>query len=191
MTHGAAAGQRAAEWSRSPFFAATAAAVLPGVTIIVTWRRIKSAAISGNWSFLPEAQRYSIATLRPSTKPASASPFRKAATRLALPSGEPACKNPITGNSCCARAASGHAAAEPPRIVMNSRRFTATPFSQREFPIMVAGLGAVFCIKQIGPHFQASRRVRVRSVHPVTTDMRRVHRLVRFVPTPEVPYHRV
>jgi hypothetical protein len=69
-----------------------------------------------------------------------------------------------------------------PRIVMNSRRFIVTPFSQREFPIMVAGLSAVFCIKQIGPHFQASRRVRVRSVHPVTTDMRRVHRLVRFVP---------
>jgi hypothetical protein len=68
MTHGAAAGQRAAEWSRSPFFAATAAAVLPGVTIIVTWRRIKSAAMSGNWSFLPEAQRYSIATHRPLNK---------------------------------------------------------------------------------------------------------------------------
>src|SRR5215470_20262933 len=32
--------------------------------------------------------------------------------------------NPITGIACCARAASGHAAA-PPSSVMKSRRFTA------------------------------------------------------------------
>ena len=38
---------------------------------------------------------------------------------------DPACRNPITGIAgCCARAASGHAAA-PPSSVMNSRRFTA------------------------------------------------------------------
>ena len=35
-------------------------------------------------------------------------------------------RNPITGIAgCCARAASGHAAAAPPSSVMNSRRFTA------------------------------------------------------------------
>ena len=35
----------------------------------------------------------------------------------------PGSRNPITGIAgCCARAASGHAAAAPPRSVMNSRR---------------------------------------------------------------------
>ena len=39
-------------------------------------------------------------------------------------SGDPALRNPITGIAgCCARAASGHAAA-PPSSVMNSRRLT-------------------------------------------------------------------
>ena len=38
------------------FFAATAAAVEPGVTIIATLRRTRSAAISGRASFLPRAQ---------------------------------------------------------------------------------------------------------------------------------------
>jgi hypothetical protein len=34
-------------------------------------------------------------------------------------------KKPITGIAgCCARAASGHTTAAPPRSVMNSRRFT-------------------------------------------------------------------
>src|SRR5262245_32179370 len=37
-------------------------------------------------------------------------------------------KAPIVGSfpGCCARAASGHVAAAPPRRVMNSRRFTAS-----------------------------------------------------------------
>jgi CheY-like chemotaxis protein len=35
--------------------------------------------------------------------------------------------NPITGIACCARAASGHAAAAPPSSVMNSRRFIQSP----------------------------------------------------------------
>jgi hypothetical protein len=35
----------------------------------------------------------------------------------------PLCKKPITGIAgCCARAASGHAAAAPPRSAMKSRR---------------------------------------------------------------------
>jgi hypothetical protein len=35
---------------------------------------------------------------------------------------------PTTGIAdCCARAASGHAAAEPPTSVMNSRRLTRSP----------------------------------------------------------------
>ena len=41
-------------------------------------------------------------------------------------SGEKLLRNPITGIvGCCARAASGHAAAAPPSSVMNSRRFMA------------------------------------------------------------------
>ncbi len=37
-------------------------------------------------------------------------------------------RNPITGIAgCCARAASGHATAAPPRSVMNSRRFIRSP----------------------------------------------------------------
>jgi hypothetical protein len=42
MTHGAAAGQRAAEWSRSTFSRLPSQPCCPA-TIIVTWRRIKSA----------------------------------------------------------------------------------------------------------------------------------------------------
>jgi hypothetical protein len=39
-------------------------------------------------------------------------------------SGDLVLRNPITGiAACCARAANGHAAAAPPRTVMNSRRF--------------------------------------------------------------------
>ena len=44
------------------------------------------------------------------------------------PSGDVASRNPITGIAgCCARAASGHAAAAPPSSVMNSRRFIRSP----------------------------------------------------------------
>ena len=43
----------------------------------------------------------------------------------ACAAGVPAPKNPMVGSlpGCCARAASGHAAAVPPRRAMNSRRF--------------------------------------------------------------------
>jgi hypothetical protein len=72
----------------------------------------------------PSAQRYSIVTLRPSTKPVSFRPRRKARRRLANRSGVSPPRNPITGiASCCARAASGHAAALP-SMAMNSRRFS-------------------------------------------------------------------
>jgi hypothetical protein len=37
--------------------------------------------------------------------------------------GDPELRNPITGVACCARAATGHAAAAPPSSDMNSRRF--------------------------------------------------------------------
>src|SRR5262249_36334651 len=52
-------------------------------------------------------------------------PLRNAAARGA--SDDPALTNPTTGIvDCCARAATGHAAAAPPSSVMNSRRFTPT-----------------------------------------------------------------
>src|SRR6516162_4606339 len=62
-------------------------------------------------------------TLWPSTKPISPNPLRKAATRFAESSGDLLPRNPITGiDDCCARAASGQIAAEPPSSVMKSRR---------------------------------------------------------------------
>ena len=48
------------------------------------------------------------------------------AQRSTYVSSDAGWRNPITGIAgCCARAASGHAAAAPLRRVMNSRRFTA------------------------------------------------------------------
>jgi hypothetical protein len=59
----------------------------------------------------------------PSIKPASFRPLRNASTKRADPAADVFLMNPITGvPGCCARAASGHAAA-PPSSVMNSRRF--------------------------------------------------------------------
>ena len=75
-------------------------------------------------------------TVRPAVFDRDVSTFDKAAFR-SDPGGTPPAsirrrrvdlplRNPITGIAgCCARAASGHAAAAPPSSVMNSRRFTA------------------------------------------------------------------
>src|SRR5258708_4685308 len=58
-------------------------------------------------------------------KPISLNPLRNAASTFAL--CEPAWKYPIVGTGgCCARAASGHAAALP-TSVMNARRFIRSP----------------------------------------------------------------
>src|SRR5262245_59397253 len=66
-------------------------------------------------------------TFRCSIYPVSPKPWRNAATRCAKAFGEPLLRNPITGiTGCCARAASGHAAAAPPRSRMNSRRLMGT-----------------------------------------------------------------
>ena len=83
--------------------AATAAVVLDSVAITATRWRIRSAANSGNLSSFPWAQRNSIATFLPSTRPASLKPLRNPASRLAFGSGEPECRNPMTGiAACCA-----------------------------------------------------------------------------------------
>jgi len=100
--------------------AATTAAVAD-VTMTSTLRRTNSAAISAARSVRPSAQRYSIATVRPSIQPSSRSRWTKAATHW------PATRNPMDGSFavCCALAASGHAAA-PPMNAMKSRRGSAS-----------------------------------------------------------------
>jgi len=102
-------------------FAATTVAV-PDVAITSTLSRTSSAASSAARSLRPSAQRYSIATVRPSIQPSSRSRCTKAAVHWLWTEGVVAPKKPTIGNfACCALAASGHAAA-PPTSVMNSRR---------------------------------------------------------------------
>jgi hypothetical protein len=104
-------------------FAGRAAGLFAAIT--ATRRRTNSAANSGSRSYLSSAQRYTIATFSPSTKPVSFRPRWNARRRSANTSGDALLRNPTTGIAgCCARAASGHAAA-PPSSVMKSRRFTA------------------------------------------------------------------
>src|SRR5262245_50172626 len=102
--------------------AATIAAVAE-VTMTSTLRRTNSAAISSKRSVRPSAQRYSIATVRPSIQLSSCNRRTKAATHWPWDEGVPATSNPMIGSfaDCCARAASGHAAA-PPSSDMNARR---------------------------------------------------------------------
>ena len=107
-------------------FAASAAGVLPGATITFTRRRTKSAAKTGNRSFWPSAQRKSIVTLRPSTKPVSLRPWRKERKGPAYKSADELPRKPITGIVCCAVAISGHAAATP-KSVTNARRLIVAP----------------------------------------------------------------
>ena len=116
-------------------FAARTAAV-PDVTMTSTLSRTNSAAISAKRSLRPSAQRYSIATVRPSIQPSSRSRCTKAATHWLLAEGVPAPKNPMVGSfpGCCARAASGHAAAAPPSSVMNSRRLMLLPSGRGAHP---------------------------------------------------------
>ena len=98
-------------------------------TITATWRRTSSAASAGNRSYL---------ALRPAIFDrhvlaldiagfAQALAERAQTVRGTRPADSPL-RNPITGIAgCCARAASGHAAAAPPRSVMNSRRLIRSP----------------------------------------------------------------
>jgi hypothetical protein len=104
--------------------AASAAAVLPTITATGLW--ISSAANAIRRSRCSFAQRYSIATLRPTSYPLWLRPARNASVRWANPSARELRRNPTTGIAgCCARAVSGHVAAALPSSVMNERRFTA------------------------------------------------------------------
>src|SRR6516162_9196006 len=63
-------------------------------------------------------------TFWPSTNPATPRPWRNASKEpWAKLVGDRVLRNPTTGTPGCARAASGHAAAVPPRSVMKARRF--------------------------------------------------------------------
>ena len=87
-------------------------------------RRMRSAS--------PAPRRYSIRTLRPSIQPNWCSPCSNAARRARTSVSSASVADPMstpmrrTPSPCCARAASGHAAA-PPSSVMNSRRLTRSP----------------------------------------------------------------
>src|SRR5262249_10957879 len=112
--------------------AASAATENPGATMTSTLRRTISAAASACRSRLSSPHRNSIARLRPSTKLVSLKPFRKAASKLAPPAGVPPRRNPTTGTPrCCARDASGHAAAAPLSSAMKSRRLIQSPRRRR------------------------------------------------------------
>ena len=88
-----------------------------------TLSRTSSAAISAARSLRPSAQRYSIATVRPSIQPSSRNRCTKGATHWLSNEGVLMPMNPIVGNfaGCCARAASGHAAAPPSRVIRSRR----------------------------------------------------------------------
>jgi DDE family transposase len=109
-------------------FAATTGGV-PDVTMTSTFSRTNSAANSARCSMRPSAQRYSIATLRPSIQPSSCRRCTKALTRWLSSEDVLGPKNPMVGSfgDCCARAARGHMIAAPPRRVISSRRLTPSP----------------------------------------------------------------
>ena len=102
-------------------FASMAAA--PEVTMTSTLSRTNSAAISAKRVRRPSAQRYSIATVRPSIQPSSRSRSTNASVHEPQLDREPVPRKPIVGSfaGCCAPAVTGHVTAAPPSSVMNSR----------------------------------------------------------------------
>jgi hypothetical protein len=100
-------------------FTAMTAAV-PAVTITPTFSRTNSAAISARRSLRPPPQRYSIATVRPSTQPCSSMRCTNAAVHSLCANGGSKPRNPMAGGFAgCVRAAKRprHAAAHPHRVV--------------------------------------------------------------------------
>ena len=112
------------------------AMIPPTVRITATLRRTNSAAISASRSARPSAQRYSIATFRPSAQPSSRSRCRKALVHWVQPACVPAPRNPMVGSRVagCARAASGQATAAPSRVT-NSRRLMTPPPAHASHPV--------------------------------------------------------
>src|SRR5262249_37027748 len=102
---------------------------VPLETTMSTFCRTSSATIAAARSLRPSPHRTLIATARPSIQPTARSRSTKAATRWFATEAVVGFKNPAAGGlgACFARAASGQAAAAPPRSVMNSRRFIRSP----------------------------------------------------------------
>ena len=111
-----------------PCFAARIFAVAC-VTMTSTLSRTNSAMISGERSKRVSAQRYSIATLRPSTQPSSRRRCTNAAVHRLWTEGVFAPKNPMVGSFCrlLRPRRERPRAAAPPSSVMNSRRFIRSP----------------------------------------------------------------
>ena len=84
-------------------------------------------------SLRPSAQRYSIATVRPSIQPSSPNRPTKAVVQWCQFEGVLTPRNPMVGSfpGCCPAAASGHTTAAPPKSVMNLRRFMSDPKLRR------------------------------------------------------------
>ena len=110
---GSSPARRRSGSSWLPLLAASAAAP-PLATITATWRRTKSAASAGSRSYWLSAQRNSIATLRPSTKPGFAQALAERRHVIVASASCALEKADHRHAGCCARAASGHAAAAPP-----------------------------------------------------------------------------
>ena len=127
----------------------------PTVTITSTLSRTNSAAISSKRSGCPSAQRYSIATVRPSIQPSSRSRCANAATHWLQAEAVPGPRKPIVGSlpAGCACAPSGQSAVAPAMSVMKSRRLMG--FSQgQDYGLTIAGLewvGAVHRSKSPPP----------------------------------------
>src|SRR5262249_12281450 len=106
----------------------TASTAPPDVTITSTLSRVNSAAISAKRSLRPSAHLKSIAKLRPSLQLSSRRRCTKAFTHPPHAAGVVVPRKPTVGNlaGCCARAATGHAAA-PPSTPRNLRRLISSP----------------------------------------------------------------
>ena len=119
---------------RVAFCAAWAAGVL-SVTMASTRNLTTSTASFGNASALPSAKRYSMVMFCPSTQPYSFNPCVTASSkpRALAPCSLVAKSRPrrcVVAVGCCARAASGQAAATHPTNVMNSRLLMASSKAQ-------------------------------------------------------------
>ena len=123
---------------------------LPAVTMTSTLSRTNSAAISAKRSLRPSAQRYSIATVRPSIQPSSRSRCTKAAVHGSELEGVLAPRNPMVGSLPAAarapRAASSRRAAEqrdelaPPHSITSSARASSVGGTSRPSALAVLRL---------------------------------------------------
>src|SRR6516165_514391 len=127
-------------------------------------------------------------------KPVWLRPCLNAATFAANFSCDAPCSNPTTGMAgCCARAASGHPAAAPPRNVMNSRRLTGRPLNQRVLPYHAVGYivhhGKFWVPMSALGQKRTLAHIHVMSALPPIADIGTQSRDVRFVPKADIASH--